>query len=170
MNYHLEMNYVTSGTRQFPALNICIGANNPQEFGWIANNIGDFRTQSIETYQKVLSAFLTETGMRLYVFDFYPNAHQYTLFQEMSIDHVDLSFLEQCNKFIVVLSKHEPSSLCSFEGQDAFFETMYEEGYALFEIMDYFTEGNSMTFYCQNCEILSQLEEIARTIGFVKVV
>ena len=36
MNYHLEMNYLMSETRQVLALNTCIGANNPQEFGWIS--------------------------------------------------------------------------------------------------------------------------------------
>lgn len=170
VNYQLEMNYIKSEIRHVIALNTCIGAGNPQEFGWIVNNINDFRMQSIELYQKILDVFLTKTGMKLYVFEFYQNTHQHTLFQEIPINNVNLSFLNQCNKFIVILSKYEPSSLQFFENQDMLFETMYKKGYALFEINDYFTEGNSMTFYCRNCEVLSQLEEIARTIGFAKVV
>lgn len=170
MNYQLEMNYITSEIRHVVALNTCIGANNPQEFGWIANNINDFRMQSIEFYQKILDAFLTKAGMKLYVSEFCQNTPPSSLFQEMSINDVNMSFLNQCNQFLVILSKHAPSSLQFFESQDILFEAMYEKGYTLFEINDYFTEGNSMTFYCRNSEVLSQLEEIARTIGFVKIV
>ncbi len=169
MNYQLEMNYIESAIRHVYAFNTCIGANNIQEFEWIVNNIDDFRMQSINYYQKILDAFLTKTGMRLYAYELYQNTTQHSPFQEMSAHNIDLSFLDQCNKFIGILSKQEPSSLQFFENQDILFETMYEKGYALFEVMDYFTEGNSMTFYCRNCEVLSQLEEIARAIGFVKV-
>jgi len=170
MNYQFEMNYIDKSViRKVPAFNTCIGPNNPQEFGWVANNIDDFRTQSIEIYQKLLAAFLTENGMKLYVYDINKNIHGHPLFQEIPVGNVDLAFLNQRNRFIAILSEHKPSSSRIFEDQDMFFEIMYEKGYALFEINDFFTEGNSMTFYCRNYEVLSQLEQIAKTIGFQKI-
>ena len=170
MNYELEMNYIEKSIiRRVAAFNTCIGPNNTEEFGWVANNIDDFRRQSIKTYQKLLAALLTQKEMRLYIYETY-SKHVSALFQEISISNVDLSFLDQCNNFIAILSEHEPLSSHFYENQNMFFEDMYEKGYLLFEIKDFFTEGNSMTFYCRNCEVFSQLEEIARTIGFAKVV
>lgn len=153
--------------RHVAAFNVCIGPNDPQEFGWVADNIDDFRKQSIEIYQKLLAAFLTKTGMKLYVYELCKNDR---CLREMPVDHVDLSFLDQCSRFIAVLSENEPSSPCFFENQTVFFEAMYEKGYTLFEIHDFFAEGNSMTFYGRDCEILAQLEEIAGAMGFSMIV
>lgn len=169
MNYHLEMNYLDKSIpRDVPAFNICMGPNNVEEFGWVAGHIDDFRVQSIKTYQKLLSAFLTKSGMKLYVYEIHIK-HTNTLFQEIPIGNVDLSFINQCNNILAVLSKCEPVSSRFQENQNAFFEAIYEKGYLLFEINDFFAEGNSMTFYCRNSEVFSELEEIAETIGFVKI-
>ena len=72
MNYELEMNYIEKSIiRRVAAFNTCIGPNNTEEFGWVANNIDDFRRQSIKTYQKLLAALLTQKEMRLYIYKTY---------------------------------------------------------------------------------------------------
>lgn len=165
MNYQLEMNYHQDVMENIRCLTLSIGADNQEEFKWIADNLDLFRTESANYYYKILERVLSETNTQLYVVNSTGSEKGHYEFKQLSTVNEGLSFFNKYNNHLFLFLKNEDKSLQSCIFKDILIE-MYNKGYSIFKLDDFYTEGNSVTFYSKNKKLYDKLKKIAEINGF----
>ena len=64
--YEKEFNYNNHPAKKIKCLTLSLGANNQEDFAWILNNSSVFEKESIETYEKIITSYLSREKADLY--------------------------------------------------------------------------------------------------------
>jgi len=65
-NYEKEINCVVDPIKKIECVNLSVGANNKEDFSWIANNLELFKKESIENYNRIISSIMLQVQAKLY--------------------------------------------------------------------------------------------------------
>ena len=84
-----------------------------------------------------------------------------------NLENKDLSVL--CNGILVFLSNEIEINRCmeNMLKENDVFNCFYNEGYLIAAIRDLWSDGNALTFYSQDTELLNKIFDIAKEHGFI---
>ena len=84
-----------------------------------------------------------------------------------NLENKDLSVL--CNGILVFLSNEIEISRCmeNMLKENDVFNCFYNKGYLIAAIRDLWSDGNALTFYSQDTELLNKIFDIAKEHGFI---
>lgn len=197
-HYEKEVNRQIDIVRGIDCVHFSIGANNREDFAWIAHNMDLFKEKSVGIYNKILSSIIKKRRLKLYFFVYEEKESGFTaterrlgikhsfhpLFERdrdvclsntIRYNYIELSGLNVglipvLPRGILLFSEDGSEISERLEGcteTKDIFDRFYAKGHFIAEFEDFWSEGNSLTFYAADRHFLDELTCFAGEEGFV---